>query len=53
MSQPTPMDHESADRVSSAADSDPESPTAVSGFDERAQAAASRNDPDDDYDDEQ
>ncbi|MBP2477598.1 hypothetical protein JOF53_006470 [Crossiella equi] len=30
---------------------DPNSPTAQSGFDDRAQAAADRNDPDDNYDD--
>jgi hypothetical protein len=43
------MDHESADRISAAAERDPESPTAASGFDDRAQDAANRNDrPDDD-----
>jgi len=46
------MDHESADRISQAAQRDPESSTAHSGFDDRAQAAADRNDADpDDWDD--
>jgi len=40
----TPMDHEAADRISAAAERDPESPTAESGFDDRAQEAADRND---------
>jgi hypothetical protein len=44
------MDHAAADRISAAADRDPQSPTAQSGFDERAEAAADRNDPYDDYD---
>lgn len=48
----TPMDRESADRISDAAVRDPDSPTAVSGFDERAEAAADRNEPDDDWDDD-
>jgi hypothetical protein len=43
------MDHDAADRISSAAGRDPESATASSGFDERAEAAADRNEPDDDY----
>lgn len=47
----TPMDHEAADRISAAAERDPDSPTATSGFDDRTQEAADRNDPDDDYDD--
>ncbi len=49
----TPMDHDAADRISAAAARNPEGPTAQSGFDERAEAAASRNDYDDyeDYDD--
>ncbi|MGH3752937.1 MAG: hypothetical protein ACRDRP_09610 [Pseudonocardiaceae bacterium] len=49
----TPMDHEAADRISAAAEADPESPTAQSGFDDRAQDAADRNEPwdDDEYDD--
>lgn len=42
------MDHESADRISAAAQRDPESLTAQSGFDDRAQAAADRNDDPDD-----
>jgi hypothetical protein len=45
------MDHDAAGRISAAAERDPDSPTAQSGFDERAQAAADRNDPDDDCDD--
>ncbi|MFD4177206.1 hypothetical protein [Streptomyces anulatus] len=45
----TPMDRESADRIASAAERDPESATAVSGFDERAADAAERNEPEDDY----
>jgi hypothetical protein len=49
-SEPTPMDHEAADRISAAADRDPDSPTATSGFDDRAQEAADRNDPPDPYD---
>jgi hypothetical protein len=37
---------------STAADRDPQDPTAQSGFDDRAEAAADRNDPPyDDYDD--
>jgi hypothetical protein len=47
MARSTSMDHESADRISAAADRDPDSPTATSGFDDRAQQAAGRNDPDD------
>ncbi|WP_280393803.1 hypothetical protein [Nocardia brasiliensis] len=43
-----PMDRESADRISAAAERDPDSPTAQSGFDERAEAAADRNESDDD-----
>lgn len=45
----TPIDHEAADRISEAADANPDSPTAVSGFDDRAQDTAERND---DYDDD-
>ncbi len=45
-----PMDHAAAGRIGAAADRDPQSPTAQSGFDERAEAAADRNDPYDDYD---
>ena len=44
----TPMDHEAANRISAAAQGDPGSPTAQSGFGERAEAAAARNDGDDD-----
>jgi hypothetical protein len=52
MGRSTPMDHTAADRIGAAADRDPQSPTAQSGFDERAEDAADRNDPYDDYDDE-
>ncbi|MFI5837736.1 hypothetical protein ACIA5A_29065 [Micromonospora sp. NPDC051300] len=50
MARSTPMDHESADRISAAAGRDPDSATAASGFDERAQDAADRNEPSDPYD---
>ena len=50
MARSTPMDHESADRISAAADRDPNSPTATSGFDDRAQEAAGKNDAEDPYD---
>ncbi|MVO84972.1 hypothetical protein GPA10_09400 [Streptomyces sp. p1417] len=40
------MDRDTAYRISVAAAQDQQSPTAVSGFDERADAAAGRNDPD-------
>lgn len=40
----TPMDRESADRIAEAAESDPESRTATSGFADRAEEAADRND---------
>jgi hypothetical protein len=40
------MDHAAADRISDAARQDPDCPTAQSGFDDRAQAAADRNDDD-------
>ncbi|MFG1849575.1 hypothetical protein [Micromonospora carbonacea] len=50
MARSTPMDHESADRIGAAARRDPVSPTATSGFDERAQDAADRNEPPDPYD---
>lgn len=49
MARSTPMDHESADRISAAADRDPDSPTATSGFDDRAHEAADRNDAEDPY----
>ncbi len=48
MSKSTPMDHEAADRISEAAWRDPDSPTAQSGWDERAQDAADRNEDDED-----
>lgn len=44
MPRNTPMDHEAADRISAAAERDPDSPTAERGFDDRAQEAADRND---------
>jgi hypothetical protein len=50
MGRETPMDREAADRISAAAERDPESPTAQSGFDDRAQAAADRNEQDDNDD---
>jgi hypothetical protein len=50
------MDHEAADRISAAAAAEPDSATARSGFDDRAQDAADRNDrcdePYDIYEDE-
>ncbi|WP_306365379.1 hypothetical protein [Nocardia sp. CC227C] len=48
MSKGTPMDREAADRINAAAERDPESDTATSGFADRADAAADRNDTDDD-----
>lgn len=50
MVDPTPMDHEAADRISATAHTNPDSDTATSGFDHRAQDAADRNDPDDEDD---
>ncbi|HET9079840.1 MAG TPA: hypothetical protein VFO01_04915 [Trebonia sp.] len=50
MGRSAPMDHAAADRIGAAAARDPQSPTAESGFDERAEAAADRNDPYGDYD---
>lgn len=47
MPRSIPMDHQAAERISAAAGRDPASATATSGFDDRAQAAADRNDPDD------
>ncbi|WP_280252986.1 hypothetical protein [Nocardia abscessus] len=44
----TPMDHEAANRLAEAGERDPDSPTATSGFAGRAEAAADRNDEDDD-----
>ena len=46
MSRETPMDRESADRIADAAERDPDSYTAQSGFDDRADAAADRNESD-------
>lgn len=42
------MDHDAASRITAAAERDPQCPTAQSGFAERAESAADRND----YDDE-
>lgn len=44
MARSTRMDDESADRITAAADRDPNSPTALSGFDQRAREAAAKND---------
>ncbi|ONI70906.1 hypothetical protein ALI144C_50940 [Actinosynnema sp. ALI-1.44] len=44
MGRETPMNHEAAERISAAAERDPDSPAAQSGFDDRAQQAADRND---------
>lgn len=43
----TPMDREAADRIGEAAERDPDSATAISGFADRADAAADRNEDDD------
>lgn len=52
MGRHTPMSHAAADRIGAAAARDPQGPTAQSGFDDRAEAAADRNDRSyDDYDD--
>ena len=47
--QLTPRRRDS-DRISSAAQRDPDSPTATGGFEDRAQAAADSNEPQDPYD---
>jgi hypothetical protein len=47
MGKSTPMDRKAADRTSEAAQRDPSSETAQSGFDVRAQDAADRNEDDD------
>lgn len=39
------MDRDAADRMAAAAERDPDAPTALSGFAERAEAAAQRNEP--------
>jgi hypothetical protein len=49
--EPTPLDREAAERIAAAAERDPSSPTAQSGFDERAAAAAERNEPTEEDDD--
>lgn len=41
------MDRESADRIAEAAERDPQSDTATSGFADRADEAADRNESDD------
>ncbi|MFC9965609.1 hypothetical protein ACFVH4_15380 [Nocardia ignorata] len=41
------MSHDDADRIAAAAAADPDSPTALSGFDDRAQDAADHNEGDD------
>jgi hypothetical protein len=46
MPKSTPMDRESADRITRAAENDPESKTAQDGFPERASDAADRNERD-------
>ncbi|WP_405159849.1 hypothetical protein OG203_25735 [Nocardia sp. NBC_01499] len=43
----TPMDREAADRIGEAAERDPDGATASSGFADRADAAADRNEDDD------
>lgn len=48
----SPMDKEAASRIQSAADRDPESDSASSGFAERAQSAADRADDEDEDEDE-
>lgn len=48
MSKQVQMDQEAADRINAAAAADPDSPTAQTGFDDRARDAADRNEPDDD-----
>lgn len=48
MSKNSPMDREAADRISTAAERDSQSDSATSGFADRADAAADRNEPDDD-----
>ncbi|MYV97319.1 hypothetical protein [Streptomyces sp. SID3343] len=45
----TPMDGDAAERINAAAQREPDSETARSGFDDRATAAADRNSVDDDY----
>lgn len=44
----TPMDHDASTRIAAAAERDPQSSTAHRDFAERAEAAADRNDYDDD-----
>ncbi|WP_433566853.1 hypothetical protein ACQP1O_17690 [Nocardia sp. CA-151230] len=42
----TPMDREAAERITDGAERDPDSPTATSGFADRAEEAAKRNEGD-------
>jgi hypothetical protein len=51
MGKNTEMDKEAASRIQSAAARDPESDTAQSGFDSRAQSAADRHEAEDTDDD--
>ncbi|MGW0330163.1 hypothetical protein [Nocardia sp. NPDC003183] len=46
------MDRESADRIIAAAERDPDSSTATSGFPDRADAAATRNEEDEEDEDD-
>lgn len=48
MGKNSSMDRESADRIAEAAERDPQSDSATSGFVDRADSAASRNEQDDD-----
>ncbi|WP_156516429.1 hypothetical protein [Nocardia arizonensis] len=52
MSKYSPMDRESADRIAAAAERDPDSDTATSGFADRADAAADRHEVDSREDDD-
>jgi hypothetical protein len=51
MEKETPMDKDAASRIQSAAARDPESDSARSGFDSRAQATADQREHDDAEDD--
>jgi hypothetical protein len=46
------MDREAAERIAAAAERDPSSPTAQSGFDQRAAEAAEGNEPAEQEDDD-
>ncbi|MBX9386935.1 hypothetical protein ACFPZ0_00635 [Streptomonospora nanhaiensis] len=52
MGKHTDMDKEAAARIQSAGAKDPDSDTARSGFDERAQSAADRRENEDDEDED-